>query len=267
MAETEDIYREFAEFYDLYVGDGRGDLPFYVKQAEQTTGPILEVGAGSGRLTIPIARAGSSVMAVDISEAMLDRLRQRLQDEPQDVQDRVRLTLSDMCDLNLGETYGLVIVPFYTFNYLLTPGDQRRALSALRRHLAADGRLVIDVFLPLGRISSCPTEPVRRVQNVDLRTGKTLRGWNVYEIDPESQIETRHHQFEIVRPNGTVVRKEFVTRRRYSFPVELNALFTECGLEVKEMLTGCDEASTTGGSERLIYVLTHRSDPEEAESP
>ena len=263
MAEQADIYRDFADFYDLYVGDQQSDLPLYLQWAKQANGPILEVGAGSGRLTLPIARAGCRVTAVDVSPAMLERLQRRLQREPDDVQDRTRVVLADMRDLDLGEAFDLVVVPFYTFNYVLTREDQRRALRSLTKHVSDAGRLVIDVFLPLGRIRNCPEEPVLKVHQFDLRTGKTVRGWNTYRIDRQRQIETRRHLFEVARRNGTIIRKEFVTQRRYSFPTELDALFAGCGLQKEDVLSGSGDMAS-GGSERLIYVLRKRTGDTEA---
>jgi putative hydrolase of the HAD superfamily len=253
--EALDIYRDFAEFYDIYVGDRLDDLSFYLDYAEPIDGPVLEIGAGSGRLTIPIARAGVPVVAVDVSESMLARLRSHLQKETEPVRERIRIVAADMCDLDLGEAFDLIIVPFYAFNYLLTPEAQNRALERLEAHLSPAGRLLIDVFVPLRRVANCPPEPVLKVDRMDLRTGKEVRGWNVYSMDTERQIESRRHQFEVMRRDGTVVRKEFTTRRRYSFRTELDALFATRGLSVDDVFGGYERQPVRPDSEQLVYVL------------
>ena len=66
-----DSYHNFSEFYDLYVGDFLDDLPMYEKYAVQVGGSVLEIGAGSGRLTIPLAQMGFDVAAMDVSATML----------------------------------------------------------------------------------------------------------------------------------------------------------------------------------------------------
>ena len=76
--QRSDVYRDFAPFYDLYVGGFAADLPVYLKYARRARTPLVEVGAGAGRLTIPLARAGHAVVAVDVSRAMLARLTTRL---------------------------------------------------------------------------------------------------------------------------------------------------------------------------------------------
>ena len=106
-----------------------------------------------------------------------------------------------MCELALGAQYDLVMVPFYIFNYLLTEEAQNAALERIHTHVSPQGRLLIDVFIPVSRIAYCPPEPVLKVDTVDSRTGHRVRGWNIYAIDTERQIEHRRHIFEIAQPD------------------------------------------------------------------
>ena len=252
-----DVYGDFSDFYDVYVGDWLEDVPFYLDYAKSLETPLLEIGAGSGRLTLPLARAGFPVVAVDISRSMLALLRERLSEEPEVVRGRVEIVEDDIRELDLGSRYALILVPFYTFNYLLTPQDQRTALNRLAAHLSAEGCLLIDVLLPLTLIDHCPSDRVLRVDTVDPRTGDRIRGWNTYSVDRERQIETRRHVFEVSGPDGTIQRREFTTRRRYSLPSELEGLFTRSGLSIVDVFTGYDREPAGGGSEQLLYLLGH----------
>lgn len=250
-----DIYADFSEFYDVYVGDWLKDLPFYLEYAERSSGPILEVGAGSGRLTIPFAREGMAVTAVDISASMLAKLRSRIAKESAEVQQRVSIVQDDACTMELDRRYELIIVPFYTFNYLLTPQIQNAALEQLVKHMSMTGRLLIDVFVPHSRIRNCPRDPCLRVDTVDKQTGCKIRGWNVYRMDTENQIECRKHVFEVTTPRGKITKKEFTTKRRYFFKPELDKLFTQHGLAVEAVFEGYDKHPASEVSEQLAYVL------------
>ncbi|MGQ9780070.1 MAG: class I SAM-dependent methyltransferase [Bacillota bacterium] len=219
----EDIYRDFSAFYDLYVGDKLDDLPLYLEYAAKTEGALLEVGAGSGRLTIPLARAGHELVAVDVSPSMLALLRAKLAREAEEVRRRVAIIEADVCRLALGRSFGLVFLPFYTFNYLLTPAAQQTALRNLRGHLAADGRLLIDVFLPRKLLTECPPAPVLRREAVDPATGRPVRCLVAYRFDRGRQLEFRRHIFEIAGEDGNLIRREFATTRRYFFPAEIEA--------------------------------------------
>ena len=95
-SSSSDVYQEYSEFYDLYVGDRLDDLPMYKEHAANSGAPILEIGAGSGRLTIPLASDGYDVVAVDISPSMLVILREKLTKQPVDVRSRISVVEADV---------------------------------------------------------------------------------------------------------------------------------------------------------------------------
>ena len=84
-SSSSDVYQDYSEFYDLYVGDRLIDLPMYQGYAATSKTSILEIGAGSGRLTIPLACEGYDVVAVDISPSMLAILGEKLTKQPVEV--------------------------------------------------------------------------------------------------------------------------------------------------------------------------------------
>ena len=96
-----DEYAGAAEFYDYVVPySTRGDVEFYVDEALAANGPVLELGCGTGRVLIPIARAGVTIDGLDGSPKMLERCREKLQAEPAKVQSRVTLHEGELrCDV------------------------------------------------------------------------------------------------------------------------------------------------------------------------
>ncbi len=257
-SETDDIYGEFSTFYDLYVGDWLGDLPLYLDHASRIESPVLEVGAGSGRLTVPLARAGHEIVAVDISPSMLRLLGARLENEDTNVRGRVRIVEADICDLDLSARYDLILVPYYTFNYLLTRQRQRTALCRLRHHLASSGRLLVDVHIPRRRLIEPTSEPALRLDTVDPVTGDLIRAWNSYRIDERLQIEHRTQSFEVTQQDGAVRKCTFVVRRRYDFPGSYEELFRDSGFTVEQINTGYEGAMPAEDSEQLLFTLAHR---------
>ena len=252
---SSDVYQEYSEFYDLYVGDRLDDLPMYKEHAANSGTPILEIGAGSGRLTIPLASAGYDVVAVDISPSMLAILREKLTKQPVDVRSRISVVEADVCSLDLGQSFDLIMVPFYTFNYLLTPQVQRRALSRIRSHLSQSGCLILDVYTPVGRIDTPVDGPVPRVDATDPATGSRVRSWNTFRLDTEAQIERITHRFETTASDGLVQIKEFSVQRRHFLPGELEQLAVSQGFKVLEVSTGYKGDSPRPNSEQLVYTL------------
>ena len=103
MNTTEnDEYRSSADFYDyIPVYEGRNDIDYYVDLAEKIGGPVLELGCGTGRVLVPVARTGCEITGLDPSPAMLDICRKRLKEEDSDLRKRVTLIEGDMRDFNL----------------------------------------------------------------------------------------------------------------------------------------------------------------------
>src|SRR5882762_9756412 len=128
---------DFGLLYDsvpLYAA--RKDIGFYVAEATATRGTVLELGCGTGRILVPIARAGRNVVGLDASSQMLARCREKLASEPQQVRARVVLHEGDARDFDLDAQYALVIAPFRIVQHLTTIDDQLRFLAAVLRHLA-----------------------------------------------------------------------------------------------------------------------------------
>src|SRR5699024_9690389 len=139
--------------YDLQYAAYRDDIPFYTRLAHDQGGTVLELGAGTGRVTEALLAAGHEVVAVDASGAMLKRARSRLGSSPQ-----LELVQADMRTLSLGRRFDLVIAPFNTLMHLNTLDDQDAALTAVGAHLAPGGLFAFDVYRPL----LGPTGVVRR---------------------------------------------------------------------------------------------------------
>jgi SAM-dependent methyltransferase len=102
-------YQVIAEYYDaipLYAN--RADIDFYVKCGKQAAGPILELGCGTGRILIPTAAAGCEIAGLDISEAMLNRCREKLAGQPKEVHERARLVQGSMVKFDVGGEFKLV---------------------------------------------------------------------------------------------------------------------------------------------------------------
>jgi SAM-dependent methyltransferase len=142
----------FVEAYDAFYSASApqiiGDVAFYERAAREVGGPVLELACGTGRVALPLAKAGLQVTGVDRSEAMLTIARRKLAALPASVRERLSLVNQDMSALNLDRDFGLILVPFRSFQSLLTIDLQRRSLEAIRPHMAPTGRLILHLFDP-----------------------------------------------------------------------------------------------------------------------
>ena len=136
------VYDRFARFYDLEYSLKEDDLPFYLDLADRFPGPLLEIGAGTGRVTLELAAAGSEIWGIDDSARMLAVAEKKMRGI--EAAGRVHLVQADMRDFTLPVKFALCIIPFRAFLHNLTQADQLATLAAIRRHLKPGGILGLE---------------------------------------------------------------------------------------------------------------------------
>ncbi len=144
-----DEYAHIAEWYDLEHDQFDDDLQFYLDLSAGTGPDILEIGCGTGRVTVALARAGRQMTGVDRSAAMLERARKRLASESRDVQARVGYIFGDARNLpdTINGPFSLAIIPLNTLAHVVTLRERLTLLDAMRRLLVPGGRLIVDLDL------------------------------------------------------------------------------------------------------------------------
>lgn len=227
------IYDEHPELYDVQYLSYRDDLPFYLRLAADRDTAVLEIGAGSGRVTEALARAGHEVVGLDASAAMLARARERLAEAG--VAQRTELVEADMRDFDLQRRFGLVIAPFNALMHAYTLDDQDATLSCVRRHLAPGGVFAFDLYVPrLGSLGVLRSEPTLighdpRATNVGSRTDLFL----VQHDDPDNQLLTTTYFRDTTAADGVVRRTVTTLRQRYYTRFEIERALRSAGLAVR----------------------------------
>lgn len=259
-----------APWYDLDFGPIREDVEMFL--ALSSAGErVLELGAGSGRIAVPLAINGRRVTAVDSSEAMLSVGRARM------LEAGVEVVRGDMRGLQqlverereggeLGE-FDVAVIGLSTFQHLLRRGDQLAALALVKRHLAADGRLVIDWTAPRpDDLELAPAimrqEWVRTSASGELVTKSACQELSVDRasgdaLDRAQPIAWITYQYDVVGCGG---RGGAVRRSVARFPLRVNlsagemaGLLERSGLRASEWYGSWDFAEA-GEGERLIVV-------------
>ena len=205
------------------------DIGYYVNEAVRSGGPVLELGAGNGRITLPLARHGVRVCAVDHSRPMLDDLRARLEREPPEVQARVTIREGDIRDVSVGKKFARVFCPFNTALHLYTRDDVERFFTTVKRHLLPNGELVVDLSVPLAEnLARDPEKPFGAPPFRHPTEGK-VRYKELFDFDPSTQVLLVTMQFF---PEDKT-RPAFATplAHRQYFPREWEALLHYNGFE------------------------------------
>jgi SAM-dependent methyltransferase len=263
---TYDLEPWLAELYDAvpaYVT--RQDVDFYLERAHAAGGKVLELGCGTGRVLIPLARSGVEIVGLDLSGYMLARCRQKLAEEPPDVQDRVALVQASMADFDLNERFALITTPFRPFQHLLEVEEQLACLRCVRRHLVPDGRLILDLFNPhLAKlIDPRATEEKEEFSWVELPGGRRMRrAARVPATHTVKQYRECELIFYVEHPDGQVERLVQAFPFRYFFRYEVEHLLARSGLRVLEVLGDFDGAPLTDESPEMIFVAERAGESE-----
>jgi SAM-dependent methyltransferase len=228
-----------AVFYDRIVQfGGRKDIEFYVEVAREAGGEVLEIGCGTGRILLPIAREGIAIFGIDSSAPMLEVCRQKLSAEPASVQACVLgLEVRDMRQFDLGRRFNLVTIPFHPFIHLLTVKDQIACLTAVRRHLNRGGRLVFDIYAPAAKhlVEERYLQP-REEPPFTLPDGRVVvRRTRLVSRDQVRQVIDIETIYDVSHPDG---RSEIITHCypfRYVWPFEAEHLLARCGFELEHL--------------------------------
>lgn len=182
-------------------------IPFYLAQARETGGPVLELGCGTGRIAGAIAKAGIAVEGLDLSPAMLSIAKSKYPD--------LIWHLGDMCQADLGRDFALIIIPFRGLQEIPDARGQRAALENAFRHLRAGGRLVFDLVDPDLRFCTPAGDPdvvelpiFPMPENVGPPAHKLQITAMERTSDPLTQRFDEHWRFEELGPEGNVIRVE-----------------------------------------------------------
>ncbi len=243
-----------AELYDLEYADMDEDVAYYVLLARQNR-MILELGCGTGRLTLPMARAGAIVHGIDHSREMLRGLEKRLRAERPEVRYRVQYQRSDFRAHEPVTTYPLVVWPFNALHHCEGPEDVLRVLDVARRALSPGGRLALDCYLPdLVLYDRDPTKRYEFRTFDDPRTGRPLQSWEQGWWDAERWI---HHVVYVYQhPDG---REERAHLKLRMFELsELHDLIHQAGWTILSEARDFEGAPVGRDALKWVAVLARR---------
>ncbi len=168
-------FSPIARFYDLDDGRLTDDIPLYLGFARKIGGPVLDLGVGSARLALPLARAGYHVTGVDISAEMLTLGQARIMRAG--LSDHIRLVQADYRAPGLKpDAFMLAICGYNAFLHLVDTQEQLAALESWRALLRPGGLLVIDVENPqLEALAGLSGEMALEETLIEPESGRAVR--------------------------------------------------------------------------------------------
>lgn len=178
-------------------------------------GPALEMGIGTGRVALPLARRGLSVHGIDLSPAMIDRLRAK------PGADAIPVTIGDFATTRLEQKFSLVYLVFNTIMNLTTQEEQVACFQNAAAHLRPAGHFVIEVMIP--RLQRLPVG--ERI--FPFKVTASQIGFDEYDVVTQHLV-SHHYQFS----EGNCDRSS--APYRYVWPSELDLMARLAGMTLRE---------------------------------
>ena len=199
------------------------------------SGRALELGIGTGRIALPLAQRGVPVHGIEMSKAMVARLRAKPGGED------IGVTIGDFATTTVDGTFSVAYLVFNTIMNLTTQAAQVACFRNVAAHLEPGGCFVIEVGVP--GLQSLPPGETFHVFHV------SENRWGFDEFDVAIQGLTSHH-FEII--DGRAER--FSTPFRYAWPSELDLMAQLAGMRLRERWSGWKREPFTSDSRRHVSV-------------
>ena len=235
MSTEDPTYNEAcAEVYDQWFGsceEAAVDLLAELAGA----GRVLELGIGSGLLALPLAARGIDLHGIDLSPAMVARLRAKPGGEA------IPVTLGNFADVAAQGEFSLIFVAYNTFFALPTQDEQVRCFQNVAAHLTADGVFVLEAFVPQ---SSNFTGGLKVTAVTDERIGL-----KVSEHDPVRQRLKSQH---VVIRNQEI--RLYPVEVRYAWPAELDLMARLAGLRLRHRWADWNRTEIGPDSQRHVSV-------------
>lgn len=201
------------------------------------SGPVLELAVGTGRIAIPLAERGLDVHGIDASAAMVERLRSKSGG------DQITVTVGDMADVAVDETFSLAFVVFNTFFALVTQDDQVRCFANVARRLAPGGCFVLEGFVPdMTRFDHGQRVTAMTVDLDEVRLDASRHRQSEQRVDAQ-QIRITSHGLRLVP-----------VALRYAWPSELDLMARLAGLRLRHRWGGWDSEPFDDTSESHVSI-------------
>ncbi|MEE9312799.1 MAG: class I SAM-dependent methyltransferase [Planctomycetota bacterium] len=251
-----DFY-DSAELYELENQGVPGDAKYFAKLAKQA-GRVLDLGAGSARIAIAMAKAGAKVTGIELSESMLEIASERIAKLDAATVKRIDLYHGDMTSFDLGKKFPLIVIPFRSFMHLLTVKDQRACLQCCRNHLTKSGQLVIDLFDPnlriIGESLGIGGTSLRKLADVPYKEGHVTISHYRMGCPGEQRLEEDWY-YEYFDASGLSRWKKLQRLKlRYLYRFEMEHLFELEGLKVIKLEGDFKDGKYDHGTEQLWTV-------------
>ena len=242
---------EVPELYDLRTADVTEDIRYCVETAREVGGPVLELGAGTGRVTLPLARTGLVVTGLETSRLMLQRARMKAEQLSSKL--RVEWVEGDITNFSLGgRKFRLILAPFNVLQELRDLTEIEKCLRCVVEHLEPTGKFVAIVQPPRWEALKVERRFLKAIYSA--RTAEVVNCYQSLEVDPIWQKLRGVYEYELWDHNGHVHQMLAPFEGSYMTCPEMALLLRAAGMQLEAVYGSFAREPLTVQSKQMIFV-------------
>lgn len=238
-----------SKYYDLF--GAKDDINFYRELALKHGRKALELGVGTGRVAIELAKAGITVWGIDNSKYMLNVAKQKLKKEKASVRKRVILKLGDMRNFKLKESFPFIYFASATFEHCVTGEDQKKCLTSVYNALERKGVLAFDISQP----SSEKPESSWWIDKGELTANEEVVRTIFSRRNPITNVVSLNLFFDVYE-NGRLKERYYeYGEARISSRKDVEKILENIGFKMDKIYGDFNKSAYNEKSQRIIFVV------------
>ena len=224
------------------------DIAFWQRQTNRQKGKILELGCGTGRITIPIAQEGKKISGLEFNDSMIESAKIKASKHKV----KIDFYLADMRYFSLNDRFDLIILPYNTIFHLVSLQDFQCCISCVKNHLTPKGKFIVDAWIPNMEKLARKMDDFQELEKYyDPITSELIVLMTRSNYDQVDQIDL----CEFIFKHNDIVKSKVEQPFRIYFPKELEALLILNGFEIESIFGDYDENIINKNSRRQIFTV------------
>lgn len=243
--------------YDLMYSDLYEDIKMYIKLLKNKKN-ILEFGAGTGRITLPLATEGHFIEAVDLSESMLSGLKNKI-DGNELLSSHITPILANMCGYQSSQKFDAIIIPLTSFNYLMTEEEQIKCLSSVKNNLNENGFAIIELLSKNTFLDANKSEEFEFVKKIYDSKNSFYEYYRTTKLDLANRKISQRRLFKYYVNGIYAFEEELEWNNKFVTIEDFENLVRKVGLSIETIYGNCLLESYNIESEDVFVKIRRKS--------
>lgn len=242
--------------YDLLYNDVTEDINMYINVLQKQKN-ILEFGAGTGRITIPLAKQGHFIEAVDLSANMLQTLKNKIKND-EFLSNHITPILANMCGYISNKKFDVILIPLTSFNYLLTDEEQEQCLLSVKNNLSDKGFAIIELLSKNTFLDTNQSNDFTFIKRILIDANSYYDYYRNTKLDLKNRKIYQRRLFKYYVNNQYVSEEELEWKNRFVTIEDFSALADKIGLKIEQIYGNCNLDAYNSDSEDVFIKVRRK---------